>query len=118
MSRYVYSLIHFGVELTSFLKKNRPQEFGTVSRIWRHLAGLRRSGQAHSIDELVPHRRPHSITIRCPCCPEVGLNVDLETIQNASEDEAYVSHILFFTCNVPQLMRRRFQTQIHTVYCS
>jgi hypothetical protein len=62
-----------------------------VSRIWRHLAGLRRSGQAHGIDELVPHRRPNSITIRCPCCPEVGLNVELEVIENASEDEAYVS---------------------------
>ncbi|KAJ6624354.1 hypothetical protein B0H10DRAFT_1784804, partial [Mycena sp. CBHHK59/15] len=42
---------------------------------WRSLALECRTGQAHGIDELVPHRQPGSLTMRCPACPEPGFNI-------------------------------------------
>jgi hypothetical protein len=55
-----------------------------VSRIWQYLALLQRSGQAHGIDQFLPHQRKNSLAVRCPACPEIGFNVDKETIDNAS----------------------------------
>ncbi|KAJ7204243.1 hypothetical protein B0H12DRAFT_1080513 [Mycena haematopus] len=66
---------------------DRYREFQFGYRIWRFLALERRTGQAHGIDKFVPHRRPGSLTVRCPACPEVGFNVDEETINNADESE-------------------------------
>jgi len=64
-------------------------EFNRVARVYSHLAAVRRSGQAHGADViLTPHRRPHSLAIRCPACPEIGINVNLETIELATEEEA------------------------------
>jgi hypothetical protein len=49
---------------------------------------VRRSGQAHGIDTIITTRRPLSLATRCPACPEVGVNVDQETMEMASEEEA------------------------------
>ncbi|KAJ7235748.1 hypothetical protein B0H12DRAFT_1076022 [Mycena haematopus] len=68
---------------------DRYREFQFGYRIWRFLALERRTGQAHGIDKFVPHRRPGSLTVRCPACPEVGFNVDEETINNADESEKH-----------------------------
>ncbi|KAJ6524116.1 hypothetical protein DFH09DRAFT_937449 [Mycena vulgaris] len=51
--------------------KDRYREFQFAYRIWRYLALQRRTGQAQGIDKHVPHRRPGSLTLRCPACPEV-----------------------------------------------
>ncbi|KAJ7503595.1 hypothetical protein B0H11DRAFT_1710585 [Mycena galericulata] len=67
--------------------KDRYREFQFAYRIWRFLALQRRTGQAHGIDKLVPHRRPGSLTLRCPACPEVGFNISAETIKAALESE-------------------------------
>ena len=48
---------------------------------------VRQSGQAHGIDTIITTRRPLSLTIRCPACPEVGENVDREKMEMASEEE-------------------------------
>ena len=58
-----------------------------MERVWRHLATLRRSGQTHGIDRLLSHRRPNSLAVRCPACPEPGFNVEIPEMQAASEDE-------------------------------
>lgn len=58
----------------------------------------RRAGQAHvhQIDRFLQAsnpefgRRPGSLAVRCPACPEVGVNVSVEEIKNASEAERYV----------------------------
>ena len=63
---------------------------GRVFRVWIHLSNLRRRGQAHDIDNVLKGRRKHLLAIPCPACPEVHVNVDLETIKQAKEDEAYV----------------------------
>lgn len=68
--------------------QNLYGELLRVIRVWSHLAMVRRSGQAHGIDTIITTRRPLSLAIRCPACPEVGINVDLETMEMASEDEA------------------------------
>jgi hypothetical protein len=68
--------------------QSRYTEFGQVARVWAHLAVRRRSGQDHGIDEELPGRRPSSLAVRCAACPEIGINVDKETIDAASEDEA------------------------------
>lgn len=60
---------------------------GRVFRVWIHLSGLRRRGQAFNIDDLLKGRREHSLAIPCPACPEVHVNVDLEMIEQAKEDE-------------------------------
>ena len=74
----------------------RYVEFNHVARVYNHLAAVRHSGQAHSADSVLTHRRPHSIAIQCPACPEIGVNIDKETIEFATEDEACVTSYL---CN-------------------
>ena len=61
---------------------------GRSFRVWIHLSGLRRRGQAHDIDNIIKGRRKNLLAIPCPACPEVHVNVDLETIEQAKEDEA------------------------------
>ena len=63
---------------------------GRVFRVWIHLSNLRRRGQAHDIDNDLKGRRKNLLAIPCPACPEIHVNVDLETIEQAKEDEAYV----------------------------
>jgi hypothetical protein len=58
--------------------------------VWRHLAAGRRAGQAHGIDSILTLRRPGSLVVRCPACPEVGVNIDAETLASASPNEKYV----------------------------
>ena len=58
-----------------------------VYRVWTHLATVRRRGQAHGIDEVIPGRRKGSLAIRCPACPEVGYNVDKTILDCATEAE-------------------------------
>ena len=75
----------------------RYVEFNRVARVYTHLAAVRRSGQAHNADSVLTHRRPHSIAIRCPACPEIGVNIDKETIEFATEDDTCVTSC--YLCN-------------------
>jgi len=61
---------------------------GRVFRVWAHLSTLRRRGQAHGVDDILQGRRKNLLVIRCPACPEIHINVDLETIEQAQETEA------------------------------
>jgi hypothetical protein len=71
---------------------DRYWEFVCVVRVWCHLTTVCCSGQFHNIDELAPHRRPGSLTVRCLSCPEIGFNVDKETIDNTDKSERFVAH--------------------------
>ncbi|KAJ7239653.1 hypothetical protein C8J57DRAFT_1564709 [Mycena rebaudengoi] len=46
------------------------------SRVWNYLTLLKRCGQMHGIDELLPHRPTGNLLCWCPACPEAGLNSD------------------------------------------
>ncbi|KAJ6550380.1 hypothetical protein DFH09DRAFT_925918, partial [Mycena vulgaris] len=69
--------------------RDRYREFLFAHRLWRFLALQRRTGQAHGFDKFVPHRRPGSLTLRCPACPEVGFNISAETMKAALETERH-----------------------------
>ncbi|KAJ3576417.1 hypothetical protein NP233_g436 [Leucocoprinus birnbaumii] len=68
---------------------DRYCELMTVMRVWRTLALLRRSGVDLGIGVYLPYRREGSIALRCPACPEVGFNVDEETLQKALAVETH-----------------------------
>ncbi|KAJ7912440.1 hypothetical protein B0H13DRAFT_1613667 [Mycena leptocephala] len=74
---------------------DRYREFLRVVRIWRHLTMRRRSGQAQNIDEVITNRRANSLAVRCPACPEVGFNVDKETIDAAPENQRWTRRHLY-----------------------
>ncbi|KIJ23839.1 hypothetical protein M422DRAFT_85668, partial [Sphaerobolus stellatus SS14] len=57
------------------LGKSKYNEFLRVSRVWNHLSTLKRSGQLHGIDKLLPHRTSGSTAVRCPACPEEHFNL-------------------------------------------
>ncbi|KAF5360607.1 hypothetical protein D9756_005153 [Leucocoprinus leucothites] len=56
--------------------KDRYPSMLLVMRFWRYLSLRRWAGQEHGIDSLLTHRRPNSLTVRCPACPEIGFNVE------------------------------------------
>lgn len=58
-----------------------------VMRLWRYLSLRRWSGQEHDIDSILNHRRKGSLAVWCPACPEVGFNVDEDTILYALETD-------------------------------
>ncbi|KAJ6624330.1 hypothetical protein B0H10DRAFT_1943231 [Mycena sp. CBHHK59/15] len=62
--------------------------------------------QAHGIDELVPHRQPGSLTVRCPACLEPGFNISEETIRNALESERH-KFTLFLSADGNFKMQRK-----------
>ena len=70
--------------------KDRYDEMGRVFRVWIHLSTLRRRGQASSSNSSnnVIQLWGDSLAIRCPACPQVHFNIDLETIVRALEGEA------------------------------
>lgn len=45
-------------------------------QVWRVLMAEKRLGQAHGIDELLPHRLGGNLVVHCPICPEPHFNVD------------------------------------------
>jgi hypothetical protein len=36
----------------------------------------KRSGQLHGIDQILCHRMPGSVIVRCPACPEADFNMN------------------------------------------
>ncbi|KAF8144371.1 hypothetical protein K438DRAFT_1435719, partial [Mycena galopus ATCC 62051] len=89
---YVKALCQLSNNAAPTTIANRYREFLFACRIWRYLTLQRRTGQAHGIDEHVPHRRAASLALRCPACPEVGFNMTLEEMANATEEERYLQH--------------------------
>ncbi|KAK7006975.1 hypothetical protein R3P38DRAFT_2554914 [Favolaschia claudopus] len=43
-------------------------------RFWDYLTMLKRLGQMHGIDRLLPHRPEGNLVLYCPACPEPGFN--------------------------------------------
>ncbi|KAJ3569745.1 hypothetical protein NP233_g4852 [Leucocoprinus birnbaumii] len=55
---------------------DRYEEFSRVMRLWRPLKMQHQSGQFFEINKVLDHRRPGSMAVRCPACPEPGLNIE------------------------------------------
>ncbi|KAK6992758.1 hypothetical protein R3P38DRAFT_141697 [Favolaschia claudopus] len=88
---------------------DRYREFMRVGRLWRNFTARRRSGQAQDIDTVITNRRPDSLAIRCPACPEVGFNVDKSTIDGANENEKH-KHTLFLSVDGNFKLQRKRKT--------
>ncbi|KAJ6550379.1 hypothetical protein DFH09DRAFT_1501297 [Mycena vulgaris] len=84
-----YEYVEALCKLTDNACGDRYRESLFAHRLWRSLALQRRTGQAHGFDKFVPHRRPGSLTLRCPACPEVGFNISAETMKAALETERH-----------------------------
>lgn len=61
-----------------------------VMRLWRYLAIRRRSGQEHNIDAVLTQRRPGSLTVRCPACPEIGHNIEESVVELSNTSKTWV----------------------------
>ncbi|PPQ82618.1 hypothetical protein CVT26_001627 [Gymnopilus dilepis] len=85
---------------------NRYHEFVRSCRLWDHMVQVRRSGQCHGFDEIFPHRRQGSITVRCPACPEIHVNVDKKILDSARDDETH-KYTLFLSIDGNFKLRRK-----------
>ncbi len=55
---------------------------------WRHLMMLKRAGRAHDPDpKRVENTKPGKLTIKCPSCPQPGVNLPDGWEQASPEDE-------------------------------
>ncbi|KIJ36974.1 hypothetical protein M422DRAFT_260624 [Sphaerobolus stellatus SS14] len=70
------------------LGKSRYNKFLRVSRVWNHLSTLKRSGQLHGIDKLLPHRTSGSTAVRCPAFPEEHFNLTSNFIKEEDGTKA------------------------------
>nr|GAT45487.1 predicted protein [Mycena chlorophos] len=93
-----YDYVKALVKLTNNSNPNsvpdRYKEFILACRVWRFLALQRRTGQALSFQ--IDHhylniRRPGSMAVRCPACPEVSVNITLDALNNIPDDKRHIA---------------------------
>ena len=60
-----------------------------MSREWRCLQRLKRSGQALGISKYIPGRST-SVAVTCPACPQPALNMPDDWLNHQTEVNAYV----------------------------
>ncbi|EJD38277.1 hypothetical protein AURDEDRAFT_72303, partial [Auricularia subglabra TFB-10046 SS5] len=66
----------------------RYEELQRVSREWRVLKRLKRSGQALGISDLLPDGS-HSVAVFCPACPRPGVNLPDNWKEDVNEDNLH-----------------------------
>jgi hypothetical protein len=52
-----------------------------VSRQWRNLQALKRSGAAHTTSV----RKPGDLALFCATCPQPGINVSMDELESSTE---------------------------------
>jgi CxC2 like cysteine cluster associated with KDZ transposases/Kyakuja-Dileera-Zisupton transposase len=55
---------------------NPYDQFRNVYKMWRLAKTEQRLGHQHGIDDVLPSRPPGSLLVRCPTCPELGVNTE------------------------------------------
>ncbi|KAJ7898175.1 hypothetical protein B0H14DRAFT_3424537 [Mycena olivaceomarginata] len=103
---YVKALCQLSNNAAPTTVADRYREFLFACRIWRYLTLQRHTGQAHGIDELVPHRRAASLALRCPASLEVGFNMSREEMANTTEEERH-KYTLFVSTDGDFKMQRK-----------
>jgi hypothetical protein len=61
--------------------QDRYRELMRVSRQWRNLQALKRSGAAHASNE----RGPGDLALFCATCPQPGINVSMDELEISTE---------------------------------
>jgi hypothetical protein len=56
--------------------QERYREFLHVCRVWRHLQARKQTGEALGITDYLPVPIQNRLAVRCPACPQPGLNMD------------------------------------------
>lgn len=51
------------------------KHFLKIARVYRLVTAMKRSGQAHGIDQYLTHRPAGNLIVYCPACPEPGVNM-------------------------------------------
>ncbi|KAJ3565608.1 hypothetical protein NP233_g7520 [Leucocoprinus birnbaumii] len=74
---------------------DRYRELMAAMRFWRYLALLRRLGVVHNIHTILTHRRPGSLAVQCPACPEIGFNVEEDVLKNVFESQTSVLSFVY-----------------------
>ncbi|KAF8057825.1 hypothetical protein FPV67DRAFT_1455922 [Lyophyllum atratum] len=107
-SAYDYAKTFTSLTNNAFPHKvpDRYREFAAASRVWNHLALVRRTGQAHGIDAVLCHRRRKSLTVRCPACIEVGFNIDPDILNAATVEETHKYTLFLSTDGNFRLQRK------------
>jgi len=54
-----------------------------VSRQWRNLQALKRSGVAYTTNL----RKPGDLALFCATCPQPGINVSMDELENSTETQ-------------------------------
>ncbi|KAJ7610530.1 hypothetical protein B0H17DRAFT_1221284 [Mycena rosella] len=99
-------LAHGGLKLTNNAFPHKVQdwyrELLRVYRVWR-----RRTGQAQNIDAVITNRWPGSLAVRCPACPEVGVNIDKATLDTVPADKRHTVTLFLSSDGNFKLQRKR-----------
>uniref|UniRef100_A0A0W0FE61 CxC2-like cysteine cluster KDZ transposase-associated domain-containing protein n=1 Tax=Moniliophthora roreri TaxID=221103 RepID=A0A0W0FE61_MONRR len=89
-----------------------------VSHLHHHLAGKRRSGQSHGIDQYAPHRPENRTAVYCPACPEPNFNIDVQEIQNTPPEKRHKNTLYLAVdgCHSAQCLKKvKIQTMLHSM---
>lgn len=75
-----------GILILTIRNQDSVRTLHTVSRVWEFMRVRRHSGMNLGLDEEFPYRGCNPLTIRCPACPEVGVNMAADGVL-ASRDQ-------------------------------
>ncbi|KAJ7723265.1 hypothetical protein B0H16DRAFT_1737330 [Mycena metata] len=91
------------------LTPDRVREFIRIVRVWRNIVMRRRAGQTLTlnIDHIIVNRRPNSLAVRCPACPEVDFNVEKAVIDAARENKKHKYTLFLSSDGNFKLQRKR-----------
>ncbi|KAK6966556.1 CxC2 domain-containing protein [Favolaschia claudopus] len=84
--------------------RDRYDEFGRMTRQWRHLCMLKRAGRGHDVTG-VEGTRPGECALLCPACPQPGKDLPA-TWQSAPEEKRFL-YALFLALDANFRMRRK-----------
>ena len=82
-----------GTQLT-YIFQNRYRELMQVSREWRNLQAMKRSGLGHEPNH---RRKPGDLALFCPTCPQPGINVPPRNMW--LEHEKYIHNVVILGFN-------------------
>ncbi|KAJ6579816.1 hypothetical protein B0H10DRAFT_2235569 [Mycena sp. CBHHK59/15] len=89
-----------------FQPRNRYNEFWRMTRQWRHLQMLKRTGRAHAADGIAG-TKAGECTLLCPACPQPGKNLPGDGSWRLAPREKRFLYALFLTLDANFRMKRK-----------
>ncbi|KAF8145475.1 hypothetical protein K438DRAFT_1630027 [Mycena galopus ATCC 62051] len=85
--------------------KDRYKSFMRMMREWRYLLMLKRGGRGNDPDRLVVETRPGELSVRCPACPQPGVNIPDDW--ESAPPELRFLYFLYFAIDACFRLKRR-----------